>query len=289
MTFRCIPLAALLVTSLPGAVAGCGGTSTGGPVTETVAPAGPPVRLGELVPFYVPGETMVWEVSLHGIIGGEAVLAVGDPGTVDGRPAIVVRSRVETVGAAAVVRKVRDEVTTHVDLDTGRPIAHQADLLFGDKHTVLETEFLADGYRLEYVRNGSPARHNRQSLDPADQVHDGHSVIGALRAWDPEPGARAYFYGLGGKRLWRNTLHFAGRETITTAMGTFPALRIDGTARRLTSRLTNDPKKKPRSYSLWISDDGQRLPLRVTAMTEYGDVKVELIDYQAPEPMLVRR
>lgn len=285
MTFRCLLVAALLAS--PGA--GCGGTSNGGPVTDAPAPPGPLVRLAELAPFYHPGETMVWEVSLHGVVGGEAVLAVGDPGSFDGRRAIMVRSRVETVGAAAVVRKVRDEVSTHVDLDTGRPIAHQADLLFGDKHTVLETEFLADGYRLEYARNGASPRHNRQTVAAADVIHDGHSVVGALRAWEPEPGARVYFYGLGGKRLWRNTLHFAGRETVTTAMGTYPALRIDGMARRLTSRLDNDPKKKPRYFSVWISDDAERLPLRVTAKTEYGDVQVELIDYQRPESMIVRR
>lgn len=278
-----LPLAAF------GVGVGCGGTSASGSVTETGAPAGPPVRLGEIAPFFVPGETMVWEVSLHGVIGGEAVLAVGDPGAVDGRTAIVVRSRVETVGAAAVLRKVRDEVTTSVDLTTGRPIQHQADLLFGDKHTVLETEFVADGYRLGYVRNGAPRRTNRQTVPVEDVIHDGHSVIGTLRAWEPEPGARVYFYGLGGKRLWRNTLHFAGRESVTTAMGTFPALRIEGVARRLTSQLDNDPKKKPRYYTLWISDDADRLPLRVTARTEYGDVKVELIEHRVPEPVLVRR
>ena len=50
----------------------------------------------------------------------------------------------------------------------------------------------------------------------------------------------------------------------------------------MTQVLREDKTKSPREYTAWISDDARRLPLRVIAKTEYGDVRVELIDYQSP-------
>ena len=53
-----------------------------------------------------------------------------------------------------------------------------------------------------------------------------------------------------------------------------------GVARRLHRNLSINSKKKPRRYTLWISDDEKRLPLLITAKTEYGLVKVELVSWQ---------
>ena len=36
-----------------------------------------------------------------------------------------------------------------------------------------------------------------------------------------------------------------------------------------------------RHYSIWVSDDADRVPLLLVAKTDYGDVKMEIIDYAA--------
>jgi hypothetical protein len=60
-------------------------------------------------------------------------------------------------------------------------------------------------------------------------------------------------------------------------------------ATRLNGRLSVDRRKEPRSYTLWISDDANRVPLRLTARTEYGNVRAELVDYERPARALARR
>ena len=60
------------------------------------------------------------------------------------------------------------------------------------------------------------------------------------------------------------------------------ALRIDGAAAKVSSTLAADQQKKPRQYTVWISDDEQRLPLLVECKTEFGDVRAELVSYQSP-------
>src|SRR3954453_23675753 len=56
-----------------------------------------------------PGESMAFEVRIGGLLAGEAQLAVGDVGEVDGHRAVVVKSRAATAGAAALIKKIVDE------------------------------------------------------------------------------------------------------------------------------------------------------------------------------------
>jgi hypothetical protein len=275
----------LLAIALAAATAtGCGGGSSGAhalPEAALVEDASPATLSGQ-APHYLPGESMSWRISLRGIAGAEAVLMVGHPGLIDERPAVVIRSRVESTGVARSFKKVRDDVITWVDLETGVPLRHEADLLFGDRRTRVETSFRAGGYHLVAQRPNGNKVSRRQVLPPGEVAHDGHSIMGVLRAWQPAPGTRATFFTVGGQRLWRSTVQAGGVETVSTALGPVPALRIDGVAERLTGGLQRDKSRSPRTYSIWISTDERRLPVQVRAHTELGDVIVELVDYDRP-------
>lgn len=271
----------------------CGAASqTALSVGEFVPPEEPPAALSVGHAFFIPGEQMSFELSLRGVVGGAAFVAVGQPGTVEGQRIIIVRSRVESTGVVAVVKEVRDDITTWVDLESGRPVRHHADVKFGDKEAVIETSF-NDGkggaFEIAYQRKGRPLAHVRQRLPDDANAYDAHAVLGALRAWEGQEGDHASFYVITGRRLWRNSIRMAGRETITTQMGRFPAIRIDGVARRLTRSLKDDRRKAPRKYTVWLSDDESRLPLLVLAKTEYGDLRVELTDYARPDRRLTSR
>lgn len=276
-------------------VAGTGGCGSSVPPLALTAEArpftGPPVPLEVAAPFFVAGENMYWELSLHGVVGGEAVISVGSPGLLNDRQAIVVRSRVTSSGVARLIKTIRDDVTTWIDLESSLPVHISSKLKFGDRETDIETHFRDNktGFDYEYQRHGKSTHKRAQPIPEGVPVHDAHSVIGVLRAWEPADGTRAYFYVVGGRRIWHNTIVFVGRGAIRTAMGTFPAIRIDGIATRLTSRLAVDERKKPRSYSVWFSDDANRVPLRMTASTEYGPVQAELVDYDRPERTVARR
>jgi hypothetical protein len=224
-------------------------------------------------------------------VGGEAVMAMGHPGFMEDQRVIVVRSRVASSGVAKLIKTVKDDVTTWVSLESSMPVHIRSQLKFGKRESTIANNFRADrtGYDLRYQYVGKPERKHSQEIPVEVPVHDAHSVLGVLRAWTPADGTRAYFYVVGGRRLWHNTIVFAGREAIRTSMGTFPAIRIDGVATRLTRQLAVDDRKKPRSYSLWISDDANRVPLRMTASTEYGDVQAELVDYDRPERTVARK
>jgi hypothetical protein len=126
-------------------------------------------------------------------------------------------------------------------------------------------------------------------LPASERIYDTHAVLGALRGWRPRAGTRAYFYGLSGRRLYKIELMAAGREKRKTKLGRYRASRIEGTALRLTDDLSPDTATRARSFSLWISDDADRLPILVEAVTEYGPVRVELVDYERPATRVADR
>ena len=285
--------AATLVSLLAAGLAACGAGAGGKASNDPPLKMGPPTALPVVGGVFRPGESMRFELSLRGIVGGEATVAVGSPGLVGGKRVIIVRSRVQSAGVVAVFKEVRDEVTTWVDLDTGLPLEHLAAVKFGQKEMTIETKFaggVAGSFDLAVSRPGVYSRRVAHQSMPADiAAFDAHSVIGALRAWRAEEGQHAYFFALVGRHLWQNTVRLTQHERVRTRLGRFDALRIDGVARRLTRDLREDPRKPPRYYTLWMSDDDQHLPLLVTGKTEYGEVKAELVEYTAPSQLRAAR
>jgi hypothetical protein len=254
-----------------------------------VAPAGPPVPLGDGEAFVHADEQFAFEVRVHGVLVGEAAMASGKPGLVDGRRVVVTRSRAESAGLVGMVKRVRDEVTTSIDMASARPIRLDGDLTFGERHVLVTTRFTDAGYELQVTRDGQKPVKRFQRLPAGQPVYDSHAAIARLRAWTPEPGQRAYFYVVGGRFLWHNMVQLTARETVRTSLGTFPALRIDGLATRVNSRLGYDIGKKPRTYTVWVSDDADRVPLKVLARTELGNLEVELVHYERPSRRLIAR
>src|SRR5688572_15425551 len=125
-------------------VAGCGGAGNGARdaalLARTVAAdTEPPLAIPANGLF--PGESMTFTVSLGGVQAGEAAIAVGTPGDVGGREAIVVTSRIASAGAFRWVKEVDDDLTSTIDLETGLPVTVIADVTFGKKRYHSEGTF----------------------------------------------------------------------------------------------------------------------------------------------------
>ena len=57
---------------------------------------------------------------------------------------------------------------------------------------------------------------------------------------------------------------------------------FDGVSYRAKRDLTVESNRPARTFRVWLSDDADRVPLRVTAKTELGDVVMSLVDYGRP-------
>lgn len=227
----------------------------------------------------VPGETMAFEVRLAGIVAGEAQLAVGERGDYHGHHAVVVKSRAATAGAAALIRHIVDEATTVIDLESGRPLALETVVEVGDTRTTANASFTGSTAEITYMRSDEQAPHKLLVDFGQVAVHDAHSAMAQLRGWRAAPGTMRSVFVVGGRRLWRVDVTYVGSDTIGSALGNRRAVRYTGQSYRARRNLTLESDRPSRTFSVWLTDDADRVPLKVTAHTELGEVTMDLTEY----------
>ena len=229
-----------------------------------------------------PGETMAFEVRLGGVLAGEAALAVGELGEFEGKPAVVVKSRANTAGAAALFKRIVDEATTVIDMKSGRPLKLDTHVEQGSKETTAEATFTGTIAEITYKRSTDRNPHTYKINFGAQAVHDTHSAMAQVRGWRPAPGTTRTVFVVGGRRLWRVDVTYVGDETIGSAVGNRRAIKFEGRSFRARSNFTIEKGKPMRTFTVWLSDDADRVPLKVLAKTELGDVTVDLTEYNRP-------
>lgn len=199
-------------------------------------------------PVGVPGEGIVYKVSLRGIGVGRVQVAVGEPGFVEGRPAIIVRTRATSTGLAALIGDISYDLTTTLDTDTGEALE--------------ETE----SWDMKFAGEHEHDANHRTLASDGSLDRNVHAVIGQLRAWRSKPGdSRTEDLRLGDMHL-SLALSDAGRELLASA--NLPAARYVGSAQDGRYPVT-----------MWLSDDEARVPLRLVANSKLGEIAVELASY----------
>jgi hypothetical protein len=84
---------------------------------------------------------------------------------------------------------------------------------------------------------------------------------------------------VGGRRIWRIDVTHAGAETIGSALGNRRAIKFNGRSYRVRRNFAPETAKPARTFSVWLSDDADRVPLKVSASTELGEIVIALTDY----------
>ncbi len=278
----------LLVVAL---VAACGSSQVAS--TSSVHPAQPTAaRLPDGPPLVTPGEHMQYKLALQGVELAVYDLGVGETTQVDGKQAVLVQSHAKTVGLGALI-KVDDFFWSYVDVATGRPLRWASD------------EYTADGSHKEKTNADLGARESatvpvmfhldEEAPQPEPQhlsqpdVWDMNSFMVALRSWEAPPGTALTAEVFRSRFLWHVEVQIHGKEQLTTELGDLPALRIDARTYKLERDGSRAAGNDERHFSFWISDDDGRVPLQITARTDYGDIKMTILDYQPGNGQRLRK
>jgi hypothetical protein len=82
-----------------------------------------------------------------------------------------------------------------------------------------------------------------------------------------------------GTAFYQGTMEVAGREDLTTELGTQRVIKLVCRGERINE---NGQKlaRPPRTGTLWVSDDAARLPLRIEGETELGKAVFALTSYE---------
>jgi hypothetical protein len=263
------------------------GTPTGPSQPMPVPPGGkaPASGLRGGPPLATPGEHMQYKLSLQGVDLATYELAVGDLTELAGTQAIVVQGHAKVSGLAAFLATIDDRFTSWVDVHNGRPLRFQTDEYASGSKTDIEHAIVdlvaRDGATVPvtFHLNEAPARPEPQQVSQP-VVWDYNAFMLALRGWEGPPGATLALEVFRSRFLWHVDVTIHGKDKLVTALGELPALRIDGRTYKLDRQGGRDRESAERAFSMWISDDDGRVPLEIKATTDYGDLKMQIVDYQ---------
>jgi hypothetical protein len=271
-------------------------TSCGATGSAPKDPAGPVTvvpRLPDGPPLLTPGERMSYRVSLQGLELAAYDIGVGDFTDVAGHKAIVVQANAKTVGFVRAMVKVDDHFTSWIDVATGRSLRWYVDEYATDSDGKERTEADLAGRQGDMVpmtfhMNEDTPKPEPQKVSMPD-VWDYSTFLVALRSWEGPPGTTVDAEVLRSRYLWHVQLRIHGKEKLVTELGELPALRFDGHTYKLDRKGEKYPNTDERDFSIWISDDDGRVPLRITARTDYGDMRMDIVEYQPGNGQRLRR
>lgn len=259
------------------AIAACGSKTPTAPVAPVAA-----AKLPDGPPLVTPREVMSYRLELGKMDLATYDIGVGDITDVAGKRAIVVQSHAKTRGLAAVLTNVDDVFTSWIDVETGRPLRWSVEESTSDGNVRERT----DARLWERTEDAVPvdvwiddqARSEPQKVSLPD-VWDYNSYLVALRAWEAKPGSTVTAEVFRSRFMWSVTITVAGEEKVVTELGEFPTLRFDARAHRL-ERDGSRSRDAERQFSIWISNDQGRVPVQTIGRTDYGDIKLSIVDYQ---------
>lgn len=228
---------------------------------------------------------MLYKLSLQGVELATYQVAIGEIAELAGTSVIVMQGHARASGIAAFLATIDDRFTSWIDVASGRSLRFQTDeLASGSKRDVEHAvvDFAArdgDTVPVTFQLNDTSPRLEPQRVSQPI-VWDHNAFLLALRSWEAASGSTIAVEVFRSRYLWHVAATIRGKETLVTELGELPALRIEGRTHRLDRRGQRDRGSEERLFTVWISDDEGRVPLAIKAMTDYGALRMQIVDYQ---------
>jgi hypothetical protein len=188
----------------------------------------------------------------------------------------------QTVGVVRGLWKFNTQHRATADADTLQPIAmHQVDEL-RSKTVTTDLTFRpgsVERFRTDTKATKPPAP---KTFSFANGIYDLHSALLTLRSQSLREGDVYRLIVYPATNPYLATLTVTGRSTLTTPAGTYPAIKLDLELKKVGKRDELEPHKKFRRASVWVSDDSDRLLLRIEASIFVGTIYAELQSVRFP-------
>ncbi len=191
-----------------------------------------------------------------------------------------------TVGLARAIWRYDVEHTAAADAQTLRPIAVKESEKTRSKEKNTEVTFspeLVVSLRQERKSGATTTRERRFAFPNALSFE---SALLLLRSQSMPVGAAYRVVVYPATSAYLSTLTVKGREKITVPAGTYDAIKLDVRLSKIGEQRELIPHQKFSSATVWLSDDSDRLALRIEAQVFVGTVFAELrsAEYEKSKP-----
>jgi hypothetical protein len=182
----------------------------------------------------------------------------------------------QTVGIVRALWMFDVHQRSVADATTLRPVRmHQVDET-RKKTVITDLVFNPDGVERIRTDNKTNKTATPKTFSCAEGVFDMHSALLSLRSQPLHDGDVYRLVVYPATSPYLATLSVVGHSAIKIAAGPYPAIKFDVQLEKIGKQGELEPHKKFRRASVWISDDSDRMLLRVEASLFVGTVFAEL-------------
>ena len=213
------------------------------------------------LPFKV-GEQLNYRVYLGAanVQVGTLTFEVKSRGRYFNRDGLMVSASAQTGGPAAIA--VKDQITSYVDPTTLLPFRTELNISEGKYRDVR-------AFNLDQDRGAATSETPKEKIEVPVGTHDLISALYAIRTFDLTIQKSNAISMMATHRPLALLVKAARRETIELNGRKISAIVLE--------LRTDEPQPDRLQVRIWIGDDARRLPLRITAVTDLGPVRADLV------------
>jgi hypothetical protein len=181
----------------------------------------------------------------------------------------------KTIGFVRALWKMDVTYRGFVDAETMRPVESRQTEIYRKKKLVTDLAFSNSGVSRTRTEGIGTTKTSTVPFNFSG-LHDLHSALLYLRS---QPLADHSVYRLvvyPATSAYLATVKVLGRERVSVHAGSYNAIKVDIELKRVGKKFDLEPHKKFRRATIWISDDENRIPLRIEAQIFVGTVFAEL-------------
>jgi Protein of unknown function (DUF3108) len=190
----------------------------------------------------------------------------------------------QTIGFVRALWKLDVTQRAVANSQTLAPIELQQTERYRSKKIVTHLTFTNNGVtRTRIEGEGATAKTTTRNFT-LPNLFDLHSAALYLRS---QPLKESSVYRLAvypATNAYLATIKVTGRDKISVRAGTYNAIKLDLQLKRIGKHLELEPHKKFRRATIWVSDDAERVILRIEAQIFVGTVFAELQSVRFDNP-----
>ena len=218
--------------------------------------------IGCLYAFQFDGEILKYDAGFRFLPAGYAELSFKSD-SLNGKLVYLQTTKVYTNSFLDAIYKVRDEVHSWVHPVSFSLLKIQQSIKEGNYHRDHETSILGDSLAVSEAAN---------RIIPG-KVFEPTVFIYYLRTLLLKPGESYSFLSYGRKKVKHVEVNITGRESVQVPAGNYNCLRIEPISADGVPLLKNNGEMR-----VWLSDDTQKLPVKIELKTNVGNLVMKLKD-----------
>ncbi len=235
------------------------------PVLAMILIAGSPAHAEPFIAF-ADGDRYVYRAGWGLLSNAGLITITARADTVDGRPVMRITTTTSSRGLVRGFYRYDDEGEVVIDRETGRVVYSWEKGSAGSRQSESRTDFDYEQGIASHRDTQRPHRNTDLEIPEGNPIDLITSLV-APRHWEIQPGESRDLLVHFAREFFPLTLHAEAYENVKTPLGTFKALRM----------VPRMEKEEPRGIferggeiKVWISQDGERLPVRMQLKLKYG-------------------